>query len=172
MGRGLVMVQKYAYDLTQQSGFTLIELSIAITIIGVLTAVAILQYQVYLGKAQAGRVINELGQLRLNVEECLQMGMTTVGSGSTECNPHAPASNLLVGSSQTGETLPVGTGVAQVTSPLTISTNITGILSTKAMPALSGTKVIWSRTNDGSWRCISNIEAKYLPEYCQRNENI
>lgn len=57
-----------------QSGFTLIELMIVVAIMGILAAIAIPQYQIYIAKTQATRVVNELGQLRLTVEECLQTG--------------------------------------------------------------------------------------------------
>ena len=166
------MNEKFSYRFAQQSGFTLIELSIIVAIIGVLATIAIPQYQLYLGKAQTRRVINELGQLRLNVEECLQMGMITVGSGPTECDPLAPPSTLLIGTSQVGAILPTGTGVAQVSNPLTLSTKIIGTISSNAMPILLSKKVVWSRATDGSWYCASNIDVKYLPEYCQHDINI
>ena len=65
-----------------QTGFTIIELTIVVAIIGILVAIAIPQYQIYIGKTQATRVINELGQLRLTVEECLQTGRAVIGLGT------------------------------------------------------------------------------------------
>ena len=62
-----------------QSGFTLIELMI---VVGILAAIAIPNYQMYVAKAQTMRIVNELGQLRLPIEECLQTGRTVIGFGA------------------------------------------------------------------------------------------
>ncbi|MGP9545156.1 hypothetical protein ACT3QR_09145 [Psychrobacter sp. AOP7-B1-25] len=59
------------------------------------------------------RVVNEVGQLRLSVEECLQTGRTVIGLDTDECDPRASASNLVVGGSQVGVVLPNNTGVVQ-----------------------------------------------------------
>lgn len=149
-----------------QSGFTLIELMIVVAIIGILAAIAIPQYQIYVGKAQATRVINELGQLRLSVEECLQTGRATIGLGTNECDPRATASNLIIGGSQVGVVLPSHVGVAQMTSPLTLTTTITATISTQVTPTIAGKKVAWQRSSAGSWTCRSNIDVVYLPNSC------
>ncbi|GAF57650.1 type IV pilin PilA [Psychrobacter sp. JCM 18902] len=150
----------------RQSGFTLIELMIVVAIIGTLAAIAIPQYQIYIGKTQATRVINEIGQLRLTVEECLQTGRTTINLGTEECDPHATGSNLIIGGSQVGVVLPNGVGVAQISNPLTSSSSITATVSAQVNPRLAGKKVHWLRTSSGSWGCSSNIEALYLPNFC------
>lgn len=155
-----------------QFGFTLIELMIVVAIIGVLAAIAIPQYQIHIGKTQATRVINELGQLRLTVEECIQTGRITVGLGTGDCDPRASASNLIVGGSQVGVVLPNNMGVAQITNPLTLNTSITAIVSNQVNPKLSGKKVEWLRTSAGSWSCSSNIGAIYLPNSCSHNANL
>ena len=158
--------------LMRQSGFTLIELMIVVAIIGILAAVAIPQYQIYVGKTQATRVINELGQLRLSVEECLQTGRPVIGLGTDECDPRASASNLIVGGSQVGVVLPNNIGVAQISNPLTLITNITATVSTQVNPKLVGKKIEWLRTSNGSWICRSNIEVIYLPESCIYDDSL
>lgn len=149
-----------------QNGFTLIELMIVVAIISILAAIAIPQYQIYVGKTQAGRVINELGQLRLTVEECLQTGRTVIGLGMNDCDPRATPSNLIIGGSQVGVILPNNAGVAQITNPLILTTSITATVSTQVNPRLAGKKIQWLRTSVGSWSCSSNIEALYLPNSC------
>lgn len=152
--------------LMPQSGFTLIEMMIVIAVIGILAAIAIPQYQIYMGKTQATRVINELAQLRLTVEECLQTGRTVIGLDTDECDPRASASNLIIGGSQVGVVLPNDMGVAQITNPLILTTSITATVSAQVNPKLAGKKVKWLRTSEGSWSCSSNIEALYLPNSC------
>lgn len=155
-----------------QSGFTLIEMMIVVAIIGILAAIAIPQYQIYIGKTQATRVINELGQLRLTVEECFQTGRTVIGLDTDECDPRASASNLIVGGSQVGVVLPNNMGVAQMSNPLTLTTSITATVSIQVHPKLAGKKIEWLRSSHGSWSCSSNIEAVYLPQSCTYNDSL
>lgn len=133
---------------------------------GILATIAIPQYQIYIAKTQATRVINELGQLRLTVEECLQTGKKIVGLENNECDPRSTASNLIVGGSQVGVVLPNNTGVAQISNPLTLAASIVATVSTQVNPSLVGKKVQWLRTSGGSRSCISNIRSIYLPSSC------
>lgn len=152
--------------LGRQSGFTLIEILIVVAIIGILAAIATAQYHLYIGKTQTMRVINELGQLRLSVEECLQTGRQNIGLAADECDPRATPSNLIIGSSQVGVSLANGVGVAQISSPLTLTSSITATLSGQVTTVIVGKKVAWQRSAEGSWRCSSNIELIYLPNSC------
>tara|TARA_R110002020_G_scaffold323241_2_gene539007 strand:- start:289 stop:789 length:501 start_codon:yes stop_codon:yes gene_type:complete len=160
------------HRIIRQSGFSLIELMIVVSIIGILAAIAIPQYQIHMGKTQATRVINELGQLRLTVEECVQTGRTIIGLGTGDCDPRASASNLVVGGSQVGVVLPNNIGIAQLSNPLTPSSSIIATISTQVNPKLARKKVKWLRTSTGSWSCSSNIEATYLPNSCSHNANL
>ena len=139
---------------------------IVVAIIGILAAIAIPQYQIYIGKTQATRVISELGQLRMTVEECLQTGKTVIGLGTDECDPRATGSNLIMGGSQVGVVLSNGVGVAQLSNPLTLTSSIIATVSNQVNPKLVGKRVQWLRTANGSWHWSSNIELIYLPNFC------
>src|SRR5690554_4238986 len=80
-----------------QKGFTLIELMIVVAIIGILAAVAIPQYQNYIAKSQAARVMSELGALRSVVEVCILEGRLEIGDGADECQIGYTESNLMDG---------------------------------------------------------------------------
>lgn len=153
-------------------GFTLVELMIVIAIIGVLSAIAIAQYQNYMVKVQAGRIIGEIGELRLSVEDCLNNGVTNIGLGANECDPRASPSNIIQGNSQVGIVLPDNTGVAQISNPLTQQSTITATVSNQTSPAIHGKKIIWERNSNGSWFCKSNIEQKYLESHCSYDHTI
>ncbi|MDM0014133.1 pilin [Variovorax sp. J22P168] len=150
-------------------GFTLIELMIVVAIIGILAAIAVPQYQIYIGRSQVTRAIAESGALRPAVESCLLEGKTAVGSGVGECDPLATGSLLLTGSSQTGAVLPANTGVPQVLNPMTETTTITATFGDQALHDLrlaGSNTVTWTRTSDGSWTCSSTIEARYARSDC------
>lgn len=159
-------------QMTYQSGFNLTELTIVVVIMGILAAIAIPKYQNYVGKVQVSRVIAELGELRLSVEECIQTARVNIGLAADECDPRVTASNLILGGSQVGISLPNNTGVAQLSNPLTSTSSITATVSTQVAPTLSGKKVKWQRLSNGSWSCSSNIEALYLPNSCSYDASL
>lgn len=155
-----------------QQGFTLIELMIVVAIIGILAAVAIPQYQTYVAKSQFNRAVAETGAIKTAIEDCVLNGRTVIGTGAGQCDPQATGSNILVGASQVGATLPTGTGVPQVSTPLTGTggDTITGTFGNSAALTLATESVTWTRDADGTWTCQASagIDDKFVSNACPK----
>ncbi len=155
-----------------QSAFTLIELMIVIAIMSVLAAIAIPQYQNYVAKAQSTRIVAEITDLKVSVEDCINMGKTVIGIGENECDPRAVTSRLIQGNSQIGLQLSNEAGVAQLTNPLTANSAIEATVSKFVAPPLINQKIVLKRNEHGVWTCTSSIENRFLPTGCQHDASL
>lgn len=70
--------------MTNQKGFTLIELMIVVAIIGILAAIALPAYQNYTRKAEFTETVNSTAAVKSAVEVCVQIeGFANIAA---ECN--------------------------------------------------------------------------------------
>lgn len=169
--------------LKKQIGFNLIELMLTITIVSVLAAIAIPQYQAYIIHSQVNRVMIETGMLKNATDQCLDSGRTVdihsnipagVNLPANECSLNAVKSSLIVGAVQ-GNGLQIvageSVGYAQVSFNLANPNQIArieAVFGHTASPVLISTASLlaWTRDSLGNWVCQSNTEAKYLPSGC------
>lgn len=139
----------------RNKGFTLIELMIAIAIIGILAAITLVVYQNFIAKSQVGRVHAELAAYRSIVEELVSSGR----SGFT---------NAEIGYIQSGLVLP-----GDVAS---FATDGSGVLSVTiggaASPMVTGARLLIRRAVDGRWSCeidstgAGNWRTSFIPAGC------
>jgi type IV pilus assembly protein PilA len=158
--------------MNNQKGFTLIELMIVVAIIGVLAAIAVPQYQTYIAKAQATRLLGEMAAVKTQVELCLIDG--------NECAFNVAQTSLLGAASgtYTGNGVPVQAALNHkptvVIAPTTGSAVISGLFGSSAAAALTGKTIQWHRNFttsatgiSGSWACQTNItEIRFIPSEC------
>ncbi|WP_283392764.1 pilin [Photobacterium phosphoreum] len=142
----------------KQQGFTLIELMIVVAVIGVLSAIAIPQYQKYVAKAEVASVLSTMTGIKTNLEAFIvENGRFPKGeAGEMPVDLGAPAIMPL------GEfTLNPGT---KDDGTLNLEFNATDVNALLQEDNLTLTRV----AETGTWTCTSaDIEQALLPKGCK-----
>lgn len=154
-----------------QSGFTLIELMIAISIIGILTAVALPMYQDYTTKAKLSEIILAATSCRISVVETVQ------SSSSLNLSIVLPKACDSINTKYVKNITVSANGIITVhadenqLSSLNSATNILTLapIQTGNNPLVG---IVGSSKNIASWRCGSSIDGttipnRYLPNTCR-----
>ncbi|MGE6341574.1 MULTISPECIES: pilin [Psychrobacter] len=159
---------------TAQKGFTLIELMIVVAIIGILAAIAIPQYQTYIAKSQASRVMGETSSIKTAVEDCVLSGKVSSGTAAADACTAADlgltASNIQAGAASTAAAVGGSGGLPSVLINTTGTASIIATFGQNASADLKGNKIAWQRDAAGTWSCHTDFgtdKAKYKPSGCE-----
>ena len=137
----------------KNKGFTIIELMIAVAIIGVLAAIAIPAYQNYIIRAKVSESLTFASQAKTAVAEFYQ----SQGSLPTS-NPQAGLATSITGTNVSQVT--VGTGGA-----ITVTASIAGVPTASSnivfTPTTTSSGITWSCTGGG------NLDNQYRPSNCK-----
>jgi type IV pilus assembly protein PilA len=138
-----------------KQGFTLIELMIVIAIIGILAAIALLQYQNFVVKSQLTSAVAELNGARPQYE-------LIMNDGSASNNATFTVANMFFSTSSQFCTYTVQAPVGGIANPA-LECQLTNVAS-----AIKGESIFLNRDSDGKWSCStsSGIENKYKPVDC------
>ena len=140
----------------KQNGFTLIELMVVVAVIGVLSAIAIPQYQNYVARAQVAEGFSLLASGKMAVAEYYNEN----GSFPTDnATARLGAANTIIGKY-------VGSVTVGNAGALTVAYN-----TTTAHEKLQGKNFVLTPTDNGgsiSWACgVGTVGVDYLPNSCQ-----
>ncbi|MDB1123034.1 pilin [Vibrio algarum] len=138
----------------RSNGFTLIELMIVVAVIGVLSSIAIPQYQNYVKKSQLGAAMATLSALKINVEDYIVTEGKFPTLSTSEVKPILGAT-----------TSPLGTIETKAITSNPLSGQL--ILTMDTNTLFNMKKIALNRDSAGAWTCLTDIATNtIIPKYC------
>ena len=158
---------------TAQKGFTLIELMIVVAIIGILAAIAIPQYQNYVGRANIAAAVSTITANKTGLEEYV-MEFGEFPDGTTEpkeATTKKEGDKDVVVPAIRGER-PQDLGIVSPSfGTIQIADRQDGkgaiqLTFNSGNPGINGKQVQLVRDADGTWKCVSNVDKKFENKSC------
>lgn len=142
------------HKLSAQSGYTLIELMIAVAVIGILAAIGTISYQIQVRQTQIMTIYQEINHFRLPYQILMSEGV-----GVTDFSPR-------------GLNMPNASKYCQfsVTAPnISGSTPDAVTCTIQNLPYLQGESISLDYSSNGKWQCraSSGMTEAYLPQACR-----
>ena len=139
---------------SNQSGFTLIEILIAVAIIGILSVVALSSYQIQIRKTHFTTIYQEMNHFRMPYQILVDEGAGVTEFSASGLNMPAQTEYC-----QFTVTAPAGSGVTTDAVTCTI----------QDLAYIQGETLSLDRAADGSWQCRASvgISKNYLTKDCQ-----
>ncbi|MBZ2189681.1 pilin [Alcanivorax sp. JB21] len=133
-------------------GFSLIEMLIAIGILGVLAALALPLYQSYVARSQVGAAYASIRAVVPIAEEMIQRNIQPSLDATADGYIGLKADVVRF-------------GTIDLTGPLGL-TQLEIVLDGSVTPVINGGRITIARTADGLWRCTSDVVLSYRPDNC------
>ncbi|MBI0426022.1 pilin [Psychrobacter sp. NG27] len=139
---------------SSQSGFTLVEMMIVITIVGILASIATASYHAYIRKTQMMTIYQEINHFRIPYQI-----LVNEGAGVTGFSPN-------------GLNMPAQTENCQFT---VIPPDVNAVTTDAVVCQIQNLNYLTDQTlsldlkTDGTWHCRASddISKSYLPQDCQ-----
>lgn len=150
-----------------QKGFTLIELMIVVAIIGILAAIAIPQYQNYVGRSNVAAAVQTISANKTGLEEYV-MEYGEFPDGTT-----APGTTGTPPVTVRGER-PQDLGIVEPsfgTIALQDKTAGAGYITLtfkNGNPGIKDKKVQLQRDANGTWKCVTDVDDKFTGKACAK----